>query len=123
MPTRRSFLTAAAGLAAAIPFASFAQSVKSGTFVGASGHTSSGGVALSGDTVSLLDDFRLDRAPDPKVAPGRDGYDPATLMGPRASRRGASSYALPAGIDAADYNEVWIWCEEFNVPLAVAKLS
>ncbi|WP_432612907.1 DM13 domain-containing protein, partial [Litoreibacter halocynthiae] len=35
---------------------------------------------------------------------------------------GASTYKIPAGIDPDDYNEVWIWCEKFNVPLGVAKL-
>ena len=73
--------------------------------------------------MNLLDDFTFDGAPDPKVALGKDGYDAKTLMTALASDSGASSYEIPAGIDAADYNEVWIWCEQYNVPLGVAKLN
>ncbi|MEM9797619.1 MAG: DM13 domain-containing protein [Pseudomonadota bacterium] len=94
-----------------------------GTFRGASNHVTTGTAELAGRQVNLLDDFTFDGAPDPKVALGRDGYDPATLMGPLQSDTGASSYTLPDGIDPAAYNEVWIWCERFNVPLGVAKLG
>ena len=52
-----------------------------------------------------------------------DKYDPATLMGPLTSNTGASTYEVPAGINVDDYNEVWIWCDKFSVPLGVAKLS
>ena len=76
----------------------------------------------NGYVVNLLDDFSFDKAPDPKIALGRNGYDKKTLMGLLKSRKGASSYRVPAGINAEEYNEVWIWCEQYNVPLAVAKL-
>ena len=33
------------------------------------------------------------------------------------------AFDVPAGVDAAAYNEVWIWCEKFNVPLGVAQLN
>ncbi|MHC4615567.1 MAG: hypothetical protein ACYTAU_18570 [Planctomycetota bacterium] len=26
-------------------------------------------------------------------------------------------------MDVADFNEVWIWCEKFSVPLGTAKLK
>ena len=123
MQTRRTFLFAATGLAVSLPFAGFAQSAKSGTFTGAQGHVSSGGVQLTGDSVILLDDFKLDGGPDPKVALGRNGYDASTLMGRLSSFSGRQIYSLPAGVDASDYNEVYIWCERFNVPLAVAKVN
>lgn len=76
----------------------------------------------NGYAVNLLDDFRFGDAPDPKIALGRNGYDKRTLMGLLKANKGASSYTVPTGIDAAEYNEVWIWCERFNVPLAVARL-
>ncbi|MGB3556656.1 MAG: DM13 domain-containing protein [Jannaschia sp.] len=94
-----------------------------GVFEGASGHVTTGTVEIADGRVNLLTDFTFDGAPDPKVALGRDGYDVRTLMGPLTSDIGASSYALPAGIDPAAYNEVWIWCEQYNVPLGVAKLG
>lgn len=99
-----------------------------GTFSGLNNHITTGRAELvktdSGGTVELMDDFTFDGAPDPKVALGKDGkYDPATLSGLLTSNTGASSYTLPAGINPDDYNEVWIWCEKFNVGLGVAPLG
>ena len=94
-----------------------------GGFAGAGGHATSGTAEIAGGRVNLLDDFRFDGAPDPHVALGRGGYDPATRMGPLRSNAGASSYAIPAGIDAGAYDEVWIWCGRFDVPLGVARLG
>lgn len=94
-----------------------------GNFSGTNGHVTKGTVEVLKDTVELLPDFSFDGAPDPKVAFGRNGYDPKTLMGPLKSNSGASSYPIPAGINPDDYNEVWIWCERFNVSLGVAKLG
>ena len=94
-----------------------------GTFTGESDHVTSGGVEVTGNTINLLDDFFFDGAPDPQVALGHDGYDASTLMGLLQSNTGAQSYEIPAGINADDYNEVWIWCVRFNVPLGVAHLN
>ena len=76
----------------------------------------------NGYVVNLSDDFSFANAPDPKIALGRNGYDKSTLMGLLKSNKGASSYQVPAGVNAEEYNEVWIWCEQYNVPLAVATL-
>ena len=95
-----------------------------GTFTGNARYGVGGRGELTDTQVILLDDFRFGSAPDPKIALGRDGrYDPSTLMGLLKSNAGRSTYALPAGIDASRYNEIWIWCERFNVPLASAKLN
>ncbi|MEM9371265.1 MAG: DM13 domain-containing protein, partial [Pseudomonadota bacterium] len=40
-----------------------------------------------------------------------------------AASTGEQVYVIPAGLDVADFNEIWIWCEKFSVPLGVAKLS
>ncbi|MFY0693174.1 MAG: DM13 domain-containing protein [Paracoccaceae bacterium] len=129
MTTRRFFIQGIVALSGA----SFAQTAfagghgRLGKFKGASNHTTSGTAELvksgTGGTVELLDDFYLDGAPDPKVALGKDGYDKSTLMGKLKSTSGASSYQLPDGVNPDDYNEIWIWCERFNVPLGVAKLG
>lgn len=119
---RRTFLAALAAVAATPALAG--GHGRLGTFSGLSNHVTSGTAEIAGNEINLLDDFFFDGAPDPKVALGRDGvYDPATLMGPLTSNSGASSYTAPAGIDPADYNEVWIWCERFNVPLGVASVA
>ncbi len=111
----------------ALPGVAAAETLASGRFAGVSGHAASGAVTVeSGEGASVLrfgPDFSFDGAPDPKVAFGKNGYDPTTLIGPLKADDGAQSYALPAGFDPAGYNEVWIWCEEFAVPLAMAKLE
>jgi hypothetical protein len=121
---RRTFLISAAALGSTfVALPAFAGAGRKGTFSGAARYGISGTAEVTGNQVRLLDDFRFGNAPDPKVALGKDGYDPNTLMGLLKNKEGASSYTVPAGIDTADYNEVWIWCERFNVPLGVAKLA
>ena len=121
----------AIALAGFIAFASAADAgaVASGTFTGASDHITTGGVEViknddGSHTVVLASDFSLDGAPDPRVGFGKDGkYDKATGMGLLKSLNGKQSFTVPAGIDPADYNEVYIWCLKFNVPLGVAAIN
>ncbi len=118
---RRTFLISALATTAA-PAAFAGGHGRLFSFVGINNHTVTGTAEIAGTTVNLLDDFVFDGAPDPKVALGKDGtYDPDTLSGLLKSDTGASSYELPAGINPDDYNEVWIWCERFNVGLAIAS--
>ncbi len=89
-----------------------AQQARSGTFEGKSGHVSSGGVSVAQEkgrwVMRFAEDFRLDRAPDPRIAFGKDGYDASTTLGRLKSLKGAARYRLPARIDPAKYNEVWL---------------
>ena len=95
-----------------------------GSFTGASNHITTGGVHVTATAVELQSDFSLDGAPDPKVGFGNDGvYDDATTFAVLESNTGAQTYQLPEGIDPSAYNEVYIWCEKFAVPLGVAKLQ
>ncbi len=122
---RRAFLvtTLAATGAAALPALAGGHG-RLGAFTGVNGHTTTGRAEIAGDTINLLEDFVFDGAPDPKVALGVDGvYDPATLSGALQFDSGRSSYTVPAGIDTGSYNEVWIWCEQYNVGLAVAPIG
>ena len=119
---RRIFLATVAAVAAA-PAAFAGGHGRLGKFEGASDHVTTGTAEVADGKVNLLGDFTFDGAPDPKVALGRNGYDASTLMGNLKSNTGAQSYTIPAGIDASQYNEVWIWCERFNVPLGVARLN
>ncbi len=108
---------------AALP-ASAGDILAKGSFVGASDHETSGSVHVTDGSVDFQDDFSLDGAPDPKVGFGKDGtYDPATTLSALNANSGAQSYALPEGIDLGQYNEVYVWCEKFAVPLGVAKLQ
>ena len=113
-------------VAALMSATAHAGEVRKGAFEGESRHQTSGHVTLSGDanqaTLTLESDFRFDGAPDPKLALGNNGFDKKTLFTKLKSNSGAQVYRLPPGIDPAKYNEVWVWCETYDVPLGKAKL-
>ena len=131
MTDRRAFLLGTATLLATTAMPSLPAWAgghgRIGEFTGKSNHVTRGRaevVTVNGKSqVMLLDDFWFDGAPDPKVALGRDGFDKSTLMGKLNANEGKQTYDVPASIDASQYNEVWIWCEKFNVPLGVATLN
>ena len=100
-----------------------------GTFTGASDHITTGGVSIiktsNGGAVVILDsNFSLDGAPDPKVGFGVDGkFIAASDLGELTNKDGLQVYVVPASVNVDDFNEVYIWCEEFAVPLGVAALN
>ena len=98
-----------------------------GTFEGKSNHVTTGHASIAraqGQWVVILeDDFTFDGAPDPHVALGNNGYDKNASLALLSSNKGRQVYAIPASLDVADFNEVWIWCDKFTVPLGVAKLT
>ena len=103
-----------------------AAAITSGTFSGLSDHITTGGASIVGTAgayeLVLASDFSLDGAPDPIVGFGKNGtYNPATKLGALKNKDGAQRYALPASFNPADVSEVYIWCEQFNVPLGVAN--
>ena len=97
-----------------------------GSFRGRSGHRVSGTVTIrktkNGYQAVLSRNFRFDGAPDPKLAFGQNGYKRNTLFSRLKSNRGSQVYNLPKRIDPTKYNQFWIWCEQFNTPLAVARI-
>lgn len=74
--------------------------------------------------IKLGPDFSESGAPDPKVALGIKGagYQPGTILG-LIEKNGESVYALKPGLDIGDYDQVWIWCERFDVPIGHADLT
>ena len=126
---KRIAIASAVALSALVAGSAWAQDrvVGTGTFEGASGHVTSGSVSVvetpTGFEVRLGDDFAFDGAPDPQVAFGRDGYDADTILDLLQANSGAQTYEVPADFDVGSYNEVWIWCVEFDVPLGVARLD
>ena len=100
-----------------------------GSFTGASDHITTGGVQIvktaDGGAVVILDsDFSLDGAPDPRVGFGSDGvYAEATDLGELQNISGLQIYVVPPSVNVDDFNEVYIWCLQFSVPLGVASLS
>ncbi|MBY8975750.1 DM13 domain-containing protein [Rhodobacteraceae bacterium NNCM2] len=98
-----------------------------GAFTGKSKHVTTGHASIAfmdGHWVVILeDDFTFDGAPDPHVALGHDGYRKDAALGMLLSDDGKQIYRIPASLDVADFNEVWIWCDEFAVPLGMAPLK
>jgi hypothetical protein len=100
----------------------------SGTFSGLSGHETSGGVEVartdSGWEIRLGEDFSFDGAPDPRVGFGSAGsFAEGTDFEALRADSGAQVYRVPAGIGPEQYDEVYIWCRQFSVPLGVARLE
>lgn len=99
-----------------------------GTFSGLSGHKAGGSVEVvdtgSGWEIRLGPDFSFDGAPDPRVGFGSggafaDGTDFEVLL----ENAGAQVYEVPDGIDPNSFDEVYIWCRKFAVPLGVATIE
>ena len=104
-----------------------AEVLRTGTFKGVEGHKSSGTVEIvrDGDVLKVVfkGDFVLRDAPDPKLAWGKNGFKKGTIFGKLGKLKGEQEYVIPAGTDIAAFNEFWLWCQLFNVGLAVAKLD
>ena len=105
-----------------------ATAVKSGSFSGRNGHTVTGGVQVMKDGdiyyIVLADDFDFDSAPDPRIGFGSaEAIDKAT-MSPRVDvKDGATVFQVPATVDPSGYDEVIIWCNQFDVALAIAPVE
>lgn len=108
--------------------AAFAGGAGSGEFTGLSNHVTKGAVEVvkAGDgwEIHLKDSFWFDGAPDPRVGFGNDGsfVDP-TDFEPLRQNAGAQVYKVPADINPEDFNEVYIWCRQYSVPLGVASIE
>ncbi|MGB0410509.1 MAG: DM13 domain-containing protein [Pikeienuella sp.] len=119
---------AAVAVAPTVASAGGAGIAKQGAFTGASDHITTGGVKIvktaNGGAVVILDsDFSLDGAPDPRVGFGSDGvYADASDLGALISKTGVQVYIVPPSVNVDDFNEVYIWCRKFSVPLGVAAL-
>jgi len=99
-----------------------------GTFEGASDHITTGEVRLirlddGSYAVEFGEDFSHDGAPDPVVGFGADGYVETSKLGPLVALEGQQVYPVPDDIDVGDFNQVYVWCEQFGVPLGVAALD
>jgi hypothetical protein len=112
------------------PLSASADSIAAkGSFTGASDHITTGGVSIvktaNGGAVVILDsNFSLDGAPDPRVGFGKDGkYVDASDLGELTQIEGLQVYIVPASVNVDDFNEVYIWCRKFAVPLGVASIK
>jgi hypothetical protein len=121
--------TAAPSTSAATPVASLVERV--GTFKGADDfHFGRGTARLietsPGTFVVRLDGFAVRNGPDLYVylSPSVDGYAKrAVELGRLRADRGNQNYAVAAGTDVTDARSVVIWCKQFSVLFATARLS
>ena len=129
---RRTLLGASAALSAALFVGASVlpanAGMMEGMFEGRSNHVTSGSVKIvqEGDRtfVDLGEDFSLDGGPDPRVIFGKDGgVNKDGYLGALVSLTGNQRYAVPATWSVDDYNEVYIWCLKFAVPLGVAQIN
>ncbi len=131
MLNRRSLIVPVfvAAICAMSPLTAAAEEVLGqGSFTGKSGHRTSGSVSIvktdTGIEVRLGSNFKLDGAPDPWLGFGNSGkYDSKGEVAILKSNTGTQVYKIAGNIDASKYNEFYVWCRKFAVPLGVAKLK
>ena len=124
------FVAATAALGASPAFAG--DKARTGSLSGRRGYKVSGSVSVTKENgatkVSFADDYVFDPSknpPDIKIgfgsgesyAKGSKIHDALTV------KQGAASFEVPAGIDTDKYDELYIYCEQFSVILAVAPLN
>lgn len=101
--------------------------VTSGEFSGLSDHITTGRVTIRNDDgvhyVVLENDFSLDGAPDPTLGFGNGEYLIETQFSALKKKDGYQTYQLPAELDPTQFNQIYVWCEEFSVPLGVASIN
>ena len=95
-------------------------------------HYGQGGVTVYGDLVHLEDDFEVGPGPAFHVylVPSAEVRAEADVensmyvdLGRLRAFKGGQNYAIPAGVDLADYGSVVIWCERFGVLISPAALQ
>ena len=104
------------------------QTISAGNFSGRSDHVTTGQVSLertaNGYQLNFAADFFLDGAPDPVVAFGNgETFAVANKIGALKNRTGAQLYTLPSNFKPGQFSQVYVWCEQFSVPLGVADLT
>jgi len=55
---------------------------------------------------------------------GKNGeYDKSSDLGSLVMIAGAQTFLIPENVDYSQYNEIYIWCDKFSVPLGIAALN
>jgi len=105
---------------------------RTGSLSGRKGYTVSGTVNVVKDggstKVVLNDNYLFDQGknpPDIKIGFGNgESYSKGSKIHDKLSiKKGAASFDVPASIDTDKYSELYIYCEQFSVILAVAPLN
>lgn len=105
---------------------------RKGTLSGRKGYNVVGTVQVKkvgGKTiVALKDDYVFDpnkNPPDIKIGFGNgETYSKGSKIHEKLEiKQGAAEFEVPAGINTDDFSELYIYCEQFTVILAVAPLN
>lgn len=112
------------------------QIVAQGSFIHANPsdpiHYGAGAVTVYDNTVHLGTDFEVGPGPAfhvylvplEEVTPSSDVADTMFVdLGNLRAFKGSQNYAVPAGVDLADYSHVVVWCEKFGVLISPARLA
>jgi len=102
--------------------------IAQGQFEGRSDHITSGETYImktpSGYALVLADDFYLDGAPTPVLGFGNNGeYLKSSQFAKLDKKSGRQTYILPSDFTPGQFNEIYVWCERFSIPLGVAKIN
>jgi hypothetical protein len=102
--------------------------IAQGQFEGRSDHVTSGKTYImktnSGYALVLADDFYLDGAPTPVLGFGNNGeYIKSSQFTKLDKKTGRQTYTLPADFTPSQFNEIYVWCDRFSIPLGVAKIN
>ena len=102
--------------------------ISQGSFEGRAKHVTSGETYImktsNGYALVLADNFFLDGAPGPVLGFGHNGkYVKASQFADLDKKSGRQTYTLPADFTPGQFNEVYVWCEQFSVPLGIAQLA
>jgi hypothetical protein len=110
--------------------------VAEGTFIHANPndpiHWGKGSASVRADSVFLGEDFEVGPGPKfhvylvpkPQIRASGDVTGQSFVdLGRLRSFKGSQRYAIPAGVDLANYQSVIIWCERFSVLISPADLT
>jgi len=99
--------------------------ISTATFQGASDHETRGTARIiqtdAGYELRLSSDFYLDGAPAPSIGFGVDG-EFTTRVSDLYRKSGAQFYRLPEGFTPTAYTDVFVWCDDFSIPLGIGEL-
>ncbi len=123
-----AYMTAALAIVSIVGTPAMAEPLGEGNFRGATGHVTSGSVAVKAQSgryvIELGGNFSQDGAPDPYVALGKgSGLVDGGLIAVLKSNTGKQRYAIKISPALEDATHVLIWCKKFAVPIGVASIE
>lgn len=96
-------------------------------FIGTNNHDTTGTISLyqspSHPVIVFEPNFSVSGVTGIIVALGADGYRADTVLGGLLRPSGSQAYALPAGLDLGQFNEVWLWSPYAGKPIGLARLT